>query len=436
MKGRGLSDDRRYEFVIVGSGAGGATLACELSKRGKGVIVVERGRPQAQLGTLRDARRFYDKKRVLDMPAASKEGVAIFRTFMAGGTTVVSCGNAIRALERELATLGIHLDDEFAEAEKDMRVAPIAEKLLSEGSRRILSAAAELGYRMRLMPKVIDSAKCTRCGQCVFGCPNGAKWSAVEYLNQARQDGAHILYDTIIDRVLIENGKAKGVAGTGPSGRVEILADCVVLAAGGMGTPLILQASGIEKAGQSLFVDLFVNVYGITQESNQLHEPVMTIVNDEFHASKGFILSPFVNQSRTARFVEGGLRGAALSASRMLGIMVKTRDDSRGYVRPRRAVSKSLTPDDKARLRAGADIASEILVRSGAREKSIVVTKPQGAHPGGTAAIGTVVDNDLRTATENLFVCDASVFPMSPGLPPILTIVALAKRLATALCKG
>ena len=56
-----------------------------------------------------------------------------------------------------------------------------------------------------------------------------------------------------------------------------------------------------------------------------------------------------------------------------------------------------------------------------------------GSHPGGTAAIGRVVDKDLQTEIDNLFVCDGSVLPTSAGLPPILTIVALAKRLAKQL---
>ncbi|WP_431356637.1 GMC oxidoreductase [Prevotella communis] len=31
---------------------------------------------------------------------------------------------------------------------------------------------------------------------------------------------------------------------------------------------------------------------------------------------------------------------------------------------------------------------------------------------------------------DNLYVCDASLLPQSLGLPPILTIMALAKRIA------
>ena len=57
----------------------------------------------------------------------------------------------------------------------------------------------------------------------------------------------------------------------------------------------------------------------------------------------------------------------------------------------------------------------------------------RGAHPGGTAKIGEIVDSNLETEISNLYVCDASVLPISPGKPPILTILALSKRLADYL---
>jgi choline dehydrogenase-like flavoprotein len=67
---------------------------------------------------------------------------------------------------------------------------------------------------------------------------------------------------------------------------------------------------------------------------------------------------------------------------------------------------------------------------------AILNLKPEdakGLHPGGTAAIGKVVNKDSQTEVDGLFACDASVPPVTPGLPPILTIVALAKRLAGVL---
>jgi choline dehydrogenase-like flavoprotein len=61
------------------------------------------------------------------------------------------------------------------------------------------------------------------------------------------------------------------------------------------------------------------------------------------------------------------------------------------------------------------------------------MSKVQGAHPGGTAAIGGIVDRDLKTTIDGPFVCDAGVLPATPGMPPKLTIGALAKRLAKNL---
>lgn len=424
-------ESRKYEFLVVGSGAGGATLARELSRRDREVLVVERGKRE-RVGTFRDILRFFDMT-ALKVPRQSKEGVILWRTFMAGGSTVVSCGNATRCLEEELSAFGIILDDEFAEAEREMHIAPLDEGLLSEGSERIMGAAQELGYNMEPMPKFLDPIRCQKCGKCVFGCASDAKWTALDYLDEAEENGADILYETNVQRVLIENGRVKGVIGVGPQGQVEILSDIVVLAAGGLGTSVILQQSGVEEAGSGLFVDLLVNTYGVTQNLNQIHEPVMALVDHGFHKEKGFILSPFVNHHRMVRLMETGAGAMFQSARRLIGIMTKTADDPAGRVFPDGTVSKPVTEADWSRLQEGSAIAKEILIKAGADSESIAVSKPQGAHPGGTAAIGKVVDEDLQTEVEGLFVCDGSVLPTAPGMPPILTICALAKWLAKRL---
>ncbi len=424
---------KKFEFLIVGSGAGGATLARELSKKGREVLLLERGQYEEQVGTVRDTLRYYDLDRLTKLPRQSREGVILWRTFMAGGCTVVSCANATRCLETELDAFGITLDEEFAEAELEMRVSPIARGLLSEGSEKIMWAATELGYQMELMPKMIDPVRCQKCGQCSMGCAHGAKWTALEYLEEARRNGMQVRYDTSVECVLVDGGKAKGVRAVGPDGEKDYLADVVILAAGGLGTPVILHQSGIKGAGEGLFVDLYMHTYGVTEGLNQIREPKMTLVNHEFYQSEGFILSPQVVLPRGPRFAEMGARGLALPTGRLIGMMTKIADEPVGRVYPDGEFSKPVTDRDRTRLQAGSSVAKEILIKAGADRQSIVISKPQGAHPGGTAAIGKVVDQNLQTEVENLYVSDASVLPTSPGLPPILTIVALSKRLAKRL---
>ncbi|MCX5715495.1 MAG: GMC oxidoreductase, partial [Candidatus Omnitrophica bacterium] len=116
--------------------------------------------------------------------------------------------------------------------------------------------------------------------------------------------------------------------------------------------------------------------------------------------------------------------------NRMLGIMVKIDDDTVGRVRGADRVEKTVTKSDLAKLDKGTRIAKQILIRAGADPDSIVTTKIRGAHPGGTAAIGEVVNKRFETRVKGLFVCDASILPISPGIPPIVTLIALAKKFA------
>jgi choline dehydrogenase-like flavoprotein len=351
----------------------------------------------------------------------------------AGGSTAVSCGNGVRCLEKELAGCGILLESEFEEAERELGVAPIAPHLIGAGSARIAAAAQDVGCPMKPMPKFLDPARCSGCGRCVFGCASGARWSALSYLAEAERNGAELLCKREVREVLSRRGRAVGVAVTGPEGAEEVSAGVVVLCAGGLGTPVILQRSGIGEAGSHLFVDLFVNTCGIAPDGASNAGPPMALVCDRFHDEGGFILSPFVNPSRLARWFEFGLRAGFRPTTALMGIMTKISDEPAGRVRPDGGFSKPVTAGDRERLDKGAALSREILLKAGVPQRSVAVSRPQGAHPGGTAGIGRVVGTGLQTRLDDLFVCDASVLPSAPGLPPILTIVALAKRLAKAL---
>jgi choline dehydrogenase-like flavoprotein len=425
-------DARTYQFAVVGSGMGGSTVAVELARRGKDVLLLERGVIESSLGSFKDTLRYFDGNQRTQTPKKAKEGSILWRTMMAGGSVMVSCANGVRALQRELAERGIELEQDFAEIERELRVAPIDERLLSEGSHALAAAGKELGYEFERMPKFIDADKCQKCGHCVMGCKYGAKWTPIDRLTEVAAKGGEVVYGARVDRVLNANGKVAGLEGVIDGKRFNVNAECVILAAGGLGTPVILQNSGI-AAGNGLFMDLFVNVYGSTSRLNLVHEPTMALVNTDFHEDKGFILSPFVNHSRGVRMVEAGLSGMTASSNKLVGLMTKTSDQRAGRVFADGGVSKPVLPEDHQKLDAGTAAATEILLRAGAEPKSIIVTKIQGAHPGGTAAIGEVVDQNLETKLSGLFCCDASVLPVTPGLPPILTLGALGKYLSRKL---
>lgn len=116
--------------------------------------------------------------------------------------------------------------------------------------------------------------------------------------------------------------------------------------------------------------------------------------------------------------------------SRTMGIMVKVRDGIGGSIR-RGKVHKIFSKADKLKMQEGESMARKILQHAGARK--LYSTVWTSAHLGGSARIGEVVDPNLKSEYDNLYVCDCSVIPSEWGLPPTLTVLALAKRLAKHL---
>jgi len=111
--------------------------------------------------------------------------------------------------------------------------------------------------------------------------------------------------------------------------------------------------------------------------------------------------------------------------------MVKAKDELGGKLTDKGGLRKILDRNEKQKLRKGYERAKKILERAGA--KDIFRTQYLAAHPGGTVKVGHLLDDNLATECDNLYVCDCSVIPEAWGLPPTATIIGLGKRLSKYL---
>jgi choline dehydrogenase-like flavoprotein len=121
---------------------------------------------------------------------------------------------------------------------------------------------------------------------------------------------------------------------------------------------------------------------------------------------------------------------------RSMGLMIKIKDELSGGVSLEGNISKPLTPRDRYRLNHASIVARKILVRAGCDPDSVFVGPLRGTHPCATVRIGEMLDENLGTELENLYVCDASCFPEALDRPTVLTIIGLAKRLAAHLLRN
>ena len=97
-------------------------------------------------------------------------------------------------------------------------------------------------------------------------------------------------------------------------------------------------------------------------------------------------------------------------------------------------IDKALTVQDLARLEEAERLCRDILMRFGAKPESIFRGTLNAGHPGGMLPLRAEDADTLHPGRlpANVYVADATLFPRSLGNPPIMTILALAMRVARA----
>jgi choline dehydrogenase-like flavoprotein len=425
------------DVIVVGSGPGGATVARELARKGQKVLLLERGidhRPRSYYGTYLGALIYADRMSLL----FTQEGLNIVRPLMVGGATSMYCGCAAPPPDWLKNRYGVDIDLEVSETIEELEIAPLPPELRGAASTRIAEAANALGYDWQPQLKFMKPSRAKKfdCGaKCMLGCRCQAKWNAAEWVDEAVELGAELRTRARVDRVLIEDGHAFGVQGTLEGKPFTAHARNVVLAAGGIGTPRILQSSGLERAGQGMTMDVTVMVYGFVKERGIGNEPPMTWSWE--NPEVGYMLSTLIDPWLLYPIITA-LKGPRYPLywprwNNILGVMIKLKDVISGGVFPDGRISKPLTEDDRPRLQHAEEMCRAILRKAGADPNTMFMTPLRGTHPSGTVRIGEMLDTNLQTEIEGLYVCDASTFPEALARPTVLTIIGLGKRLAKHL---
>jgi choline dehydrogenase-like flavoprotein len=419
------------DYIIVGSGPGGATVAKELSLQKKKVLILEWGDNNPLTGSFWwGAKSFLWPGRSL---LFTQQMLGLVRGIAAGGSTVFYYATCFPVPFDMLKSHGVDITVEVEEARAELPIAPLKDEMMGPMATRIMESAQDLDYQWQKLEKFMHQDRWKpEYHFSHYGDPHGVKWSARMYIDQALANGAELIDKAKVKRVLIKDNTAIGVEFIKNGKSSSAFAPKIIISAGGIGTPIILRASGIKRAGYDFFFDPLIGVRGIVKDTDvPLNEiPMSAGIHME---DEGYMMTDMSHPSATtALFAAQVLRfGQMFSRKRTFQIMVKAKDELGGHLTDSGGVRKILNNNEKKKLLRGYDRAKAILQKAGAR--GIFKTAYLAAHPGGTVKVGDLLDSDLKTEYDNLYVCDCSVIPEAWGLPPTLTIIGLGKRLAKHL---
>ncbi|HOW82457.1 MAG TPA: GMC family oxidoreductase [Spirochaetota bacterium] len=432
--------DQSYEYIVIGTGPGGAPVALELAKAGKKVLIIEKGAYHRRMIGFPFGARLSERFFVFNR---SREGVVMERGITVGGSSMIYQGNVFDPSKKIIGAMGVDFRPEAAEIKKAIGVKSLPERFYQNGPGsgflRMREAAEKMGTPFTAQDKFVDTDRCEHgCDWCMLGCPKDAKWTTRRYIDEAvGKYGAVLLVSTAVKK-LVFNRERNRVEGVELRNGTVVRGGSVILAAGGIGSPGILLRSGVGYVGKRFFMDPMTILFGISRykDGGQWKEQTFSHAIESYAESDGFMIGNsgawgtwcVMNMVRPKVMLENWYKGPMVK--RGMGLFIKLAEDDLGEIYPNERTSKPMSANDIMRMKRGVDVARDIMVRGGAKEKSISALKWAGGHPGGTIEMGRYVDREFRTEFANLYVCDASVFPVSPGAPPSLSIMAMSRLLS------
>ncbi len=470
------------DALVVGSGAGGSVAALELARAGRSVTVLEEGprvstRDLATAAPAESMRRLYRNggaTAILGTPT-----IAYGEAHAVGGTTVVNGGllwePSSALLDRWAVWSGYGgyraavIGPRFAEVRRRLGMIVQEHGDGNDDSRLLARAAESLDWRWQFPQRVVRG--CRHSNQCATGCPSGAKQSmALTYLPEAEALGAHVSAGVRVERIEHHGSTVHAVEATDADGRrIRYRPRTVFLAAGPIGTPVLLRRSGIHRRTAGRRLALHLNLRSIARFPHTVDAGRGTMFTTQVHehAALGMLVM-------ASNLTPGGL-GAALAgrnpreANRFLAVrdqvgifttQVRMQGSATitGQIGGTPLLRHGMTRADHHALALAFRRTARLLFAAGAVEllpptssvgplcsETEVEEFCSRVRPGdwelvsvhGMASCamarperGGVCDDLGRPhGFTNLHVCDASVLPGAPGISPQGTIMSFAHEI-------